>query len=98
MQGRVQSNKSFNMKMKKAFDIVYAILFISAILLALLSLYFKNNSSPDEAFITKVVAIGLVIGLIILRIAARFFPGSFDNKPTREEIEVKMFDKKENSE
>ena len=86
------------LKMKKAFDIVYAVLFISVILLVLLSSYYKSNSKFDEAYITRTIAIGLAIGLVILKLVVRFFPGSFNNKPTREEMEIKMFDEKENSE
>ena len=88
------NNKVNEVKAKAIIRNVYIALTVSAVLLFLLALYFTVNKKNDEAYITTSIAIGLIAGSLILRLQKLFFPGSFNNKPTREELEERAFGNK----
>jgi hypothetical protein len=79
--------------MKRSINIVYLLLLVFAILFVLLGIYFKTTGRADMMYVAGSLAIAFFIGCIILKIQVKFFPNSFNNKPTREELEKKMFGK-----
>ena len=83
------------MKAIKNINIVYVLLLVSAIVLAVLAIFYRMNERPNEAKITGGFAIGLAAAVIILRLQVKFFPDSFNNKPSREDFEKNVTNKKE---
>ena len=84
------------MKTIKNMNIVYVLLLVSAIVLGAVAMFYRLNERSSEAIITGSLAIGFAAAVIMLRLQVKFFPDTFNNKPTREEIEKRMFDKTEN--
>ena len=82
------------MKTQKNINIVYVLLLVSAIVLAVLAMIFRLNENDNEAKITGSCAVGFAAATIILRLQVKFFPGSFNNKPTREDFEKNVPNKK----
>jgi len=83
------------MKTIKNINIVYLLLLVSAIVLAVLAMVYGLNERSANAKITGSLAIGFAAAIIILRLQVKFSPGSFDNKPTREDFEKNIANKKE---
>ena len=83
------------MKTIKNINMVYVLLLVSAIILAVSAIVYRLNEKPAEARITAALAIAFTAAVIILRMQVKFFPGSFNNKPTREDFEKNVVNKKE---
>jgi hypothetical protein len=80
--------------MRKVYaDIIFYVLFFGALFIMLIKEYLKNNNGNETVQILNYVVIGLMLGALIVRIVEKVFPKWFNNKPTREEIEEKMFGK-----
>ena len=75
-------------RIKQQRSTVTIILSIAAIVLILSSLLIKNEESSN---LIRTIGFGIMLASILFRV----FKGNFAYKPTREEIEERMFGKKE---
>jgi uncharacterized membrane protein YiaA len=74
-------------RLKQQKSIIQLILLIVGVLFLIIGLLFYNETN-------KVIVFGLGFGLLIAVIILRVFKNDFGYKPTREEIEEKIFEKK----
>lgn len=81
---------------KKLSDILHYVFFFSALFLMALTIYLRRNGGVETANVLENIVLALLLAAAIFRWADKLFPKWFGHKPTREEIEKRMFDKDEN--
>ncbi len=76
-------------KLKEQKNVVTIVLLITAIILLVVSFFISNSGTQS---LLRIMGYGFIIASIIFRL----FKGEFGYKPTREEIEERMFGNIEN--
>jgi hypothetical protein len=78
------------MKNKKA-KLVFECLIYPALLLLIARFFVKRAGYMETSSMLAWIAAGLAGAALMVRLIDWLFPRSFDNKPTREQIEEKLF-------
>ncbi len=75
---------------KKVVKLIFDILGFAGLVLLIMKIYLEKSHKTESAETAGYICFTFLLAAAIGKLLMRFFPNSFNNKPTREEIEMKV--------